>query len=170
MICLLWVVLGHPLLAQNAEREQTAFLPDDWSGVWTGTMDLYQGQTLTDTVPVRMTIARLPEKDRVWTWKTEYISDKYPITKDYVLLLEDPESNKYTLDEGDGILLYEYQWGEKLYSAFEVQGNHLVSTYEMVGEHLVFEITSGKKMEGETEGVTSFSVLNLQRVVLTREK
>ena len=131
-------------------------------------MEILEKGKFKESVPVVMTIRRLEGEELAWTWKTEYNSEKYHVTKDYILKLEDAESNRFTLDEGDGILLYEYQFGDKLYNAFEVQGNFLTSSYEMIGENLVFEISSGKRIEGDTEDVVSYSVLNVQKVVLTR--
>lgn len=48
----------------------------------------------------------------------------------------------------------------------EKQGILLTSTYEWLGNQIIFEVTSGKELQ-TTHGVKSYSVLNLQKAVLT---
>ena len=102
-------------------------------------------------------------------WKTEYLSDKYPVVKDYKMKCPSDDNNRFIIDEGDGIELSEYLFGNKLYSVFETSGILLTSTYELIEDILIFEVTSGNKLEPEAE-VNSYSVRNLQRVELKRIK
>jgi hypothetical protein len=51
---------------------------------------------------------------------------------------------------------------------FETQGIFLTSSYELIGDQLIFEVSSGKKIEGENKGVTNYSVTSLQRVIFKK--
>ena len=68
----------------------------------------------------------------------------------------------YQIDEGDGIVLHEYQFENKLFGTFEVQGNVLNSVYELNDNELTFEIISGKQIESDDE-VKNYTVDFLQR-------
>jgi hypothetical protein len=154
------------LYAFSLVKAQTPF-PEKCLGNWKGMMYIYSQGVLRDSVPVKMTIAKTSDPN-TWTWKTEYLSAKMPQTKDYLLRLKDKEKNSYVTDEGGGVELNNYVFGNKMYDVFEVQGITLTSTYEIVGKNLVFEVTSGKKLETSAQGITNFSVNNLQRVVLEK--
>jgi hypothetical protein len=142
---------------------------DQCLGQWKGMMYIYSRSKLVDSVLVRFTAAPTDKPD-AWTWKTEYISEKLPMVKDYVLRVKDAAKGRYVTDEGDGIELSEYVFGNKMYSVFETGGILLTSSYELRGRELIFEVTSGEKLEATNEEVTNYSTNNLQRVVLHREK
>jgi hypothetical protein len=100
----------------------------------------------------------------------EYLSEKMPMVKDYVLKLKDKEKGIYSTDEGGGLELMDYQFGNKLYSVFEVSGVLLTASYEWIDKsNLVFEVTSGKKGESPVKDITNFSVANVQRVVMRKQ-
>lgn len=136
-------------------------------GNWSGTMYLYNHGQLRDSVAVTHVVAATANPQE-WTWRTDYLSDKMPMTKDYLLRLRDPAKGIYEVDERDGIVLYEYLFADKIYSVFETQGVLLTSTYELRGKELIFEVTSGKKISTDSE-VISYTVEHLQRVVLTQK-
>lgn len=56
---------------------------------------------------------------------------------------------------------------QKSFIGAEKQGILLTSTYEWLGNQIIFEVTSGKELQ-TTNGVKSYSVLNLQRAVLRK--
>lgn len=142
--------------------------PEKCIGTWTGTMHLYKQSMLMDSVKVRFTVAARNEAN-TWTWKMEYLSDKMPMVKDYVLRLKDRATRTYVTDEGGGVELTDHEFGDKLYDAFETSGFLLTATYELQRDTLVFEVTSGKRLPGEQAGITNFSVTSLQRVVMVKE-
>jgi hypothetical protein len=117
-------------------------------------------------VPVELTVQKtsLP---LTWVWKTNYLSNKNPIEKNYKLVLKDTASQTYLIDEGEGVELWSYYFINKLYSVFETHDVMLTSSYELQGDDLIFEVTSGKKIEDRKE-VNNYSVLGLQRVVFKR--
>jgi hypothetical protein len=138
-------------------------------GKWHGTMYIYASGKLRDSVKVELTIAKT-DTPNLYTWKTEYKSEKMPMVKDYKMKLSDTKPNCFITDEGDGIELENYLFNDKLYNIFETEGIMLTSSYECVNENLVFEVTSGKKTENSNKDVINYSVLNLQRVVFSRNK
>ncbi|MDX2304492.1 MAG: hypothetical protein NW226_16920 [Microscillaceae bacterium] len=159
------IVLSVFLHTNNAFAQN--FFPDQCVGTWEGMMQIYYQGTLRDSVRVRFTVA--PQSENTWKWQTEYLSEKMPLTKNYTLKLKDARQNLYTTDEGNGIELHEYLFGNKLYSVFEVEGILLTSSYELRGAELIFEVTSGKKIpEATTQEVSNFSTLSLQRVILKK--
>jgi len=139
---------------------------DKCEGRWKGTMYMYGKGQIRDSVPLELFVQKtsLPH---TWVWKTNYLSNKYPMEKNYKLVLKDTASQTYLIDEGDGIELWNYYFNNKLYSVFETHDVMLTSSYELQGDKLIFEVTSGKKIEDKKE-VTNYSVLALQRVVLKR--
>lgn len=160
IVTLLLLSLAWPVSAQHEYIKSC-------EGLWTGTMFMYRHGQVRDSVAVKLTIAPITGKD-AWTWKTEYLSSKMPMTKDYVLRVKDASKKIYVTDEGAGLELTTYQQGAKLYNVFETAGVFLTSTYECRGNSLVFEVTSGKKEAGGHPDVVNYSVDNLQRVVFVR--
>lgn len=137
-------------------------------GNWKGTMYIYSRGVLKDSVLVKFTAAKT-EKPDAWTWKTEYLSSKQPMVKDYVLRTRDAAKGLYLTDEGGGIELMDYLFGNKLYSVFETSNIVLTATYELRSPNeLVFEVTSGKKISEGSPDVINYSVDNLQRVIFKK--
>jgi hypothetical protein len=160
---LLFVLLGF---AQSAWGQATPFV-NACIGKWQGTMYLFKEGQLRDSVRVRLSVATTPDP-KAWSWKTEYLSAKTPMTKDYTLRLKDAEKHVYVTDEGGGVELYDYLFGNKLYCVFETGGIMLTSSYELRGDELIFEVSSGKKVEAPSVGVVNYATSNLQRVVFRR--
>lgn len=142
------------------------YFPDKCAGIWEGMMIISRSGVKPDSVNVRFTAAKISGTNS-WTWKTEYLSSKMPVVKDYLLRLKDEDKNIYVLDEGDNIELMNYLHGNKLYSLFETQDIFLTSTYELTGKELIFEVTAGKKLNDASRvEVINYSVTTSQRVVL----
>jgi hypothetical protein len=158
LIICLGLLLSASLSAQQNFAEQCV-------GVWEGTMYIYSGGLLRDSVRVQHTLKPIDKTS--WTWKTDYLSQKLPMTKDYVLRQQEP--SVYVVDEGQNVLIPMRQSGNKLYSVFEVQGILLTSSYEWVNGQLIFEVTSGKKNSAADAQVGTYLINAVQRVVLTRK-
>ncbi len=153
------------LLTINAVHAQ--YFPDKCVGSWKGMMHISSQGSLKDSVNVILTVAKGSSPNE-WIWKTEYLSKKLPMTKDYVLRLKDGGKNIYVTDEKNGIELMDYLFNNKLYSVFETQGVFLTSSYELRDKELIFEVTSGKKISATDQQVNSYSVDNLQRVIFKK--
>jgi hypothetical protein len=138
------------------------------TGQWTGMMYIWARGQLRDSVRIEHEVSPT-QKPNEWTWKTRYLSPVQPMTKDYLLRLENDKEQIYVTDEGQNLLLNGYVFENKMYNIFETQNILLTSSYELLNDRLIFEVTSGKKT-GETAGqVSNFSVTHLQRAVLYRK-
>lgn len=142
--------------------------PEKVEGTWEGTMQMYRHGQLADSVKVEFEVKPLAEADS-WMWEMRYVTEQGVQKKPYKLRVVDAVHGRYVTDEGGGLLLTDYQFGNKLYSVFEVKGTYLTASYELVNEYLVFEVTSGKPLE-PAAGVNRFSVDFLQRAVMKRRK
>jgi len=116
--------------------------PQKCEGKWEGVMYIYSGGVLRDSVRVEFNVAK--ESDSTWKWRTDYLSPKTPITKDYRLKMK--TANTYIIDEGDGIELLNYVSANKMYSLFETEGIYITAVYELRGDELLFEVTSSHKL------------------------
>ncbi len=152
----------------NSSFSQNTFV-DHCVGKWKGMMYISSNNVIKDSVLVELKVEPTKETN-VWTWRTEYLSPKLPMVKDYLLRLKDKEKSLYVTDEGDNLLLDTYLIGNKLYSIFETHGILLTSSYELRDDELIFEVTSGKKQPNTHPEVNNYSVNNLQRVVFHKIK
>jgi len=136
-------------------------------GTWQGTMYMYHDGKLRDSVNVKLIVANTADTG-VWVWKTEYLSEKFPMVKDYKLKVKDNAKNIYLTDEGDGLTLDNYLVADKMYSLFETEQIFLTANYELRDDKLIFEVTSGKKLAATHPEVNNYSVSDVQRVVFSR--
>ncbi|TCI95013.1 hypothetical protein [Tenacibaculum sp. M341] len=155
-------------MTNNSEPKDEAIFPEKCLGVWEGIMQIYGNNKLLDNVNVKFTVAKTDITGK-YVWKTEYLSPKRTIVKDYKLIINDLETGRYVLDEENGIKLMTYNVGDKLYSSFKVKDTHLTASTEFLGDKLIFEVTSGKEISKEND-IAGFSVTNVQRVVLRKTK
>lgn len=142
--------------------------PERCEGKWEGTMHIWAKGMLVDSVGILFSVQPFAGEAGYWYWKTEYVSEKVPMVKDYTLIQKQDTPNEFLMDEGDGVVLTNYVFGNKMYGLFRVGKVLLTSCYELVGEHLIFEVTSGQKEKTKSKGVTNYSYSFLQRVVLKR--
>lgn len=156
-----WILAMTIVTAASAQS-----FPDQLTGTWTGVMRMYKDGKVRDSVNIRFTV-KPGAAPNTWSWKTDYLSDKMPMTKDYTLRLLHEASQTYELDEGGGVVLNDYLVGNKLYCVFETHDVMLTSTYELRDGALIFEVTSGKKL-GERTEVVNYSVQHVQRAILRR--
>lgn len=163
LLCILLFITG---ITSSSMAQQ--LFPEKCLGTWEGMMHIYAHGEIKDSVEVKFTVART-DSAHAFTWKTEYLSEKFPMVKDYTLKVIDPQKRLYVTDEGDGIVLRDYGFGDKLYSIFETSDILLTATYELSADQLIFEVTSGK-MEETVKGINNYAVTHLQRVVYSRVK
>ena len=163
----LLVIFGFLLLFANRTNAQD-LLPDRMSGVWVGHLQLWSNGVKRDSVPVVLTVS--PRGAERWQWKMEYRSEKNPMVKDYEWRLKDRARQLYVTDEGGGVVLEDFAYGNKMFSAFETQGIWLTSSQELRGDTLTFEVTAGKRLPATGEGVVNYGVTSLQRAVLKRQR
>jgi hypothetical protein len=139
--------------------------PDQCIGKWSGMMQIWQRGELKDSVKVEFTVARL--SDSSWQWRMDYLSPARPMTKDYVLRKK--SATRFVTDEGDGIELDEFVFGNKMYCLFKVGGSTLTAVYELLGNgEMLFEVTSAGAPTPTGSGVENFPVTSVQKVLLRR--
>ena len=143
-------------------------------GVWKGQMHMFAKGFLYDSIEVKLFVKETADSSTV-TWRKEYYDKDTTRVKDYKLRHEpyskpNPKRNIYTLDEGDGIELPIYRFGNKLYSVFDTEGIMLTSSYQFQNDStLIFEVSSGEKIEGSSSEVNSYTIDYLQRIVFHKE-
>lgn len=146
---------------------KTQHFVEECEGVWFGSMQIYARGVLVDSVAVRLTVTPIPSEENRWVWNTEYLSDKMPMTKAYVLIQQ--SESTFLLDEGDGVLLTNTVFGNKMYSLFKVDKTWLTASYELLGDTLIFEVTSGQRSKQKSKDAKNYSVDYVQRVVLKKQ-
>lgn len=156
------------LLTGATKVDAQTYFPDRITGIWQGYLQLWSNGSKKDSVQVILTVA--PKKDQTWQWKMEYLSEKTPMTKDYIMRLKDKDKNIFITDEGGGVELEDYVFGNKLFSLFETQDFWLTSTQELKDGKLIFEVTAGKASRKLEKEVTNYAVTSMQRAVLTRKR
>lgn len=159
---ILFLLWSHTVSAQNN-------FPDKCIGKWSGMMMIYQKGILRDSVLVELHVKKI--NDTSWAWKTEYISPKMPITKDYILRLKDKATHHYVTDEGDGIVLNESIFENKCFSVFITNEMLITSRYELISPDILsFEVTSSRSAQMIGGELRNYDVTSLQSVLFTRVK
>jgi len=158
------VTVDSKTLKKNTELVEKYSFPEKSLGVWEGVMKMYTLGTLRNSVKVRFTAAKTGTIGS-YIWKTEYLSAKKTMVKDYKLVVDDISKGHYVLDEGDGVKLRVYNVENKIYSLFKVDDIYLTSSTELVGDQLIFEVTSGKEID-EIQGIKNYAFTYVQRVVM----
>lgn len=142
--------------------------PERCEGTWKGTMYIWSKGILRDSVGIVFTVNPLQGEVLSWNWKTQYLSEIMPMTKNYTLIQSQNQENEFLMDEGDGVVLTNYVFENKMYSLFKVKNNWLTACYELRDDQLIFEVTSGEVSKVSSKGVTNYSFDFLQRVVLKK--
>ncbi|MFM7195096.1 MAG: hypothetical protein ACKORJ_05090 [Bacteroidota bacterium] len=162
----IFLIILTCLLTGITAMSQELF-PDRITGEWNGMLHLWKNGELQDSVVVQLTVR--PLGGDTWQWEMHYKSAMRPMVKDYRIKLLNRAANTYITDEGNGIELEDYAFGDRMMSMFETHETWLTSTQELSGDHLIFQVTAGKKSRTLEEGVTNFSITSLQRAVLTKK-
>lgn len=137
-------------------------------GEWTGTLDVYAGGVRRDQVPVVFTVIKL--NDSTWTWKTDYRSEKMPVVKDYLLRKQSGSSNRYVIDEGDGIQLTLDVMGDVGTSVFRTAGMTFVTRDEVNDQVFQMELSVYKdKNPASPDEVLSMPAISVQTMRLTKK-
>jgi hypothetical protein len=166
MKSLFFVVIPLFLLLSVTIQAQVSFA-EKCLGTWKGTMYISAQNEVKDSIPVQFTVADHPDAG-AHSWKMEYISPSQPITKDYILRQIDLEKGLYAIDEGDGVVLDAYLFGNSLFSSFEVNDLYITTTYQIQeDQHLIFDLIVSKKGQTTSKGeIQNYVINNRQRVVL----
>ncbi|MEL7531296.1 MAG: hypothetical protein AAFN10_08320 [Bacteroidota bacterium] len=171
---ILFALLGLSFLSLNAQQ-----FPQDWEGKWTGTVEIWSQNQLTDSFPMSLEI--IPQ-DSIWTYTLHYMHNKTkePDIRPYSLVPIADSLGHFAIDEANSIMLDAYYSGGCLYSAFGGMGSELLSRICLEEEHLSYEITSflseavrvsgDQIIESDTiPEIKSYQVYSIMRAELRRE-
>ena len=166
---------------RNPSSINPAFtFPEDWLGKWSGTLEIYNGNSIRQKVSMTLN-NQLTDSTDVFLWTIQYGDDPEAGLRDYRLRTVDSSKGHYVVDEQNSIFLDAWLAADKLICWFEVSGSVLQSVYERRGEHMVFEIsvtdTIPIRLSGnstfdneEIPEVKSFKLKNYQRAILSRQQ
>lgn len=168
MSWVLMMFLCHSCIPRLIGQVNEEYFGDRCVGHWEGTMYLCSEGKINDSLRVKFEVEKMMD-GKSWKWKTTYSAKSDEITKDYILRLVDDRSGSYVIDEGDGIMLNSFSFGNRLYSTFSVGDQLLTANYQLDKEILFFEVTSGKKGQATGDGtIFNYSVEHIQKVAFRR--
>jgi hypothetical protein len=151
-IVLIMVVFGA--VKASAQGAGNTF-PESWQGDWTGTLEIFNGKGLVQTVEMSVEIHKIDSsKEGRYTFGLVYGSrDKD--WRPYELVPVNPEKGLWKVDEKSSIAMESYLYGPKLLCWFTVQGSRILCTYERIDEQtMLFEVVSGSETPVSTTGNT----------------
>ncbi len=161
----------------NAQAADLPAFPADFTGDWSGTLEIYRPQGVVQSVPMQLQIQ--PLADTAYTYTIIYGEDEATGARPYIIVPGADGPHHWVCDEKNSILLDGYYLGNIYQSVFTVQGTYLISALEHRGDHLVYAIHSGKSSAVRTTGgtaqegeeiptVESFMVSGFQRAILRK--
>ena len=155
--------------------------PASWSGIWSGTLDIYHAKGKVQSIPMSLEILPIDTSTQGrYTFGMVYVS-KDEDWRPYELVPVAPEKGLWQVDEKNSIVMESYLIGPKFLCWFVVQGARILCTYEKRGENeMIFEVCSGKETavsstgKGTHEGeeipeVLTYPMSGFQRGVLFRK-
>ena len=151
--------------------------PDDWLGVWEGTLQIFS--TTGKTMDVPMSCAHRRRNDGRYDWHLIYGKGAQKDERTYTLLPVNSATGHYQVDESNGILLDGFVFKDRFISTFEVMDNVIQTQYIRHKDGLDFEVTLHAKQTLHTSGdtivgkdtipaVATFRTLVFQKAILKR--
>ncbi|MCS6916289.1 MAG: septal ring lytic transglycosylase RlpA family protein [Chitinophagales bacterium] len=155
------------------EPEPLVWQPELWSGLWEGTLHVYDRNGFVQQVAMALHVAPADVADR-YRWHISYAGEVRP----YHLVLVDDSAGQCAIDENQGVLLMGRCLPRHLHFRFAVEGHLLDCTYDLLGDStLLFAMDSGPSehtwitgMASATDGgrVLVYDISHIQRAVLYR--
>lgn len=144
-------VSGCSLTHQLGKKSEPLNFPGEYLGIWTGELQLYQEKNSQSQV--HMSLYILPINDSLFQWVIEYIDNGQIDRREYELKVLDAQKGHFLIDEKNSIELPMNQYGRRLISWFEIQGQVLVISYELYPDQINFQVdVSGKEPDKYTGG------------------
>lgn len=138
-----------------AQTDSLPAFPEDFTGKWGGTLEIFVPRGMVQAVPVELHI--LPVNDTTYTYTIIYGKDKVAGKRDYYIVRGQDGPHHWVCDEKNTILLDGYYLGNVYQSVFTVMGNYLISSVEHRGDHLIYAIHSGKEAPVRTSGGQAYA-------------
>ena len=153
--------------------------PEDWLGIWSGTLEIYDKNGVTQSLEMGLEIEKTDSAD-VYDWTIIYGSDSTAQRREYQLMTIDTSKGHYMIDEKNGIFLDGYHMHNAFVSIFDVMGTTLVIAYERKMEDMNFTVDVFPSKEIGISGdtlingqeipeVKSFQYTGRQRAVLNKK-
>ena len=127
----------------SAQTDKMPVFPQDFSGKWGGTLEIFTPKGIAQKVPMELHI--LPINDTTYTYTIIYGEDKEAGKRDYLITRGPDGPHHWVCDEQNTILLDGYYLGNVYQSVFTVMGTYLISNIEHRGDHLLYSIQSGSE-------------------------
>lgn len=124
--------------------------PDQFIGNWNGTLNIYQGPKLAQTINVALDV--MPLDSGRYEWVITY-GDSGKDIRPYMLIPVDTAKGHWAIDEKDGIVLDIFVTGKKFTSTFAVMGSAVQVCYWIEGEDLCMEIWSFNEKPDHKSGL-----------------
>lgn len=133
--------LSCALLAQK--------FPDAYVGYWKGSLNIYSGATIKQTVTCRLEV--FPTDSGRYDWIITY-GDSGEDRRHYTLVPIDTAKGHWAIDENNGIVIDMFVTGNKVTSLFSVMGSAIQISYWRVGEDMMMELFVYPEKENSTTG------------------
>ena len=150
---------------------------EPWLGTWSGTATNHRPDGSSFDFPMVLEIGPIEGSTDRYTWTITYGEGERQQVRPYELVVIDPDTGRYAIDEKSSIVLDTVMLDGALYSQFEIEGIRL-TTVNRLGpgpNQMTCEIVTGStsptSTTGGSGGVSSvglFPPRSLQRAVLTR--
>lgn len=182
-VCFFWLLFfqtGFSGIAVAQQGDSLAF-PAAWSGVWSGTLDIYGGKGKVQSVGMEIEILKIDTSTQGrYTFSLIY-GGRDKDYRPYELVPVDASKGLWRVDEKNTIVMESYLYGPKLLCWFVVEGSRILCSYEKTDDRtLIFEVVSGRETPVSVTGntktdkediseVKTFPVSVFQRAVLKRK-
>lgn len=157
----------------NAQNQCDSF-PGKWEGKWCGVLHMSQPFT-SDTIYMCLEIGPAVDSSRV-NYTITYIMGERVDKREYMIVKNDSDCVRMTLDEQNSIAMEDFFFGDALNSIFEVNGTILVSTITHLGDSLRNQIVTYRPEnrtesggEGDIPVVYSYPVSSVQYAMLSKD-
>lgn len=131
-ILLLTLIIVAIPLAVTAQR-----FPDSFIGYWKGSLDIYSGANVKQTVTCALEV--FPADSGRYDWIITY-GDSGQDRRHYMLIPVDTAKGHWAIDEQNGIVIDLFATGNKMTSLFTIMGSAIQISYWLEGEDLVMEL------------------------------
>ncbi|MGH7179524.1 MAG: hypothetical protein ACREJC_19265 [Tepidisphaeraceae bacterium] len=155
--------------------DQPAF-PATWCGLWKGPVHSTSPGGEPVVGAMELLIAPTDNPNR-FAWQISYISSQERQTRGYELVILDPSTGRYAIDERNSVILYSYFVENTLYQMFTIQEVQVLGSYRLEGEQLLVDMVrvdpKRPRASGGERGApacVTLPIRNVQRAVLRREQ
>ncbi|MEO0897182.1 MAG: hypothetical protein AAFY71_12330 [Bacteroidota bacterium] len=171
-------ILAYIFIFLSVGQMAAQNFPQDWAGVWTGQMQIWQMNQVVTEFAMKLEIS---PTDSSWNYIITYKADSdTPDVRTYSLISINDTIGHYGIDEHNSIVLDSYLIGNCLFTHFSGMQTDLQTRVCMHGDHMEYEISYGPTKEVRQSGgtvieqdtilsINSYAVTSLMKASLKRE-